>query len=85
MILAIKYLNIPATSAAIEGNFNNGTNIITNRCTNLKHDTRKELLVLKYNKKEKETLKAKKYSDLYKESFSELEVNLSVGDDSDFN
>ena len=39
LILAIKYLNILATSVAIKGNFNNGINIITNRCTNLKHNT----------------------------------------------
>jgi hypothetical protein len=35
-------------------------NIITKRCTNLKHEMWKELLILKYNKKEKKTLKIKK-------------------------
>ena len=83
-ILALKYLNIPATSAAIEGNFNSGTNIITNRRTNLQHNTRKELLILKYNnKKDKKPLKIKKYLDLKAESDSEIsETDLSEGEDS---
>ena len=84
-ILAIKYLNIPATSAAIKGNFNSSTNIITKRRTNLKHETRKELLILKYNKKEKESLKIKKQPDLYKDSSSESEIDLEERDNSDFN
>ena len=79
----IKYLNILAIFAAIKGNFNSGINIITNRRTNLKHNTRKELLVLKYNKKEKEVLKTKRYLDLYKESSSELDTDLEEGNISD--
>jgi uncharacterized protein YqgV (UPF0045/DUF77 family) len=84
-ILAIKYLNILATSTTIEGNFNSSINIITKRRTNLKHKTWKELLILKYNKKEKESLKIKKQLDLYKDSSSKSEIDLEEGDNSDFN
>jgi hypothetical protein len=63
-ILAIKYLNILAISTAIKGNFNSSINIITNYSTKLKYDTRKELLITKYNKKNKDKLKTKRYPDL---------------------
>jgi hypothetical protein len=84
LILDIKYLNIPAMSTAIEGNFNSSTNIITNYRTKLKHDTRKELLIIKYNKKNKDKLKTKRYPDLELVSSSESEAKFDEGEDSDF-
>jgi hypothetical protein len=85
LILAIKYLNILATSAAIKGNFNSSINIITKRYTNLKYKMWKELLILKYNKNEKESLKIKKQPDLYKDLSSKFKIDLEEGDNSNFN
>jgi len=42
-------------------------------------------LILKYNKKEKESLKIKKQPDLYKDSSNKSEIDLEEGDNSDFN
>jgi hypothetical protein len=82
-ILAMKYINIPATSATIEGNFNSSTNIITNRRTNLKHNTRKELMVTKSNNKEKNRYKTKRYPDLEVVYSGEQETYFSDREDSD--
>ncbi|KAL2755729.1 hypothetical protein ACRALDRAFT_2074261, partial [Sodiomyces alcalophilus JCM 7366] len=46
-VIARRYLAIPATIAAIEGNFNTSGNIISKRRTSLKASTRKELVLLK--------------------------------------